>query len=550
MAVALAFLPALSNGFVIWDDDLNFTDNPVYRGLGSSQLYWMFTTLLGGHYQPLTWLTLGLDYTLWGMDARGYHATSLLLHAANAVCCYFLILALVDAATSPGGEGRPADRRERVPRWYDDPARLHAAAAAGALVFALHPLRVESVAWVSERRDVLSGLFLLVTVLAYLRAHAPALPAARRRRWKVVSLVLFLASLLSKAWGITLPVVLLILDVYPLRRPARGESLRTLLLEKVPYALLAGAAAIVAFAAQALTPEMRTVAQHGVVARLAQAAYGLVFYPVKTLLPLRLSPAYLLETPLDVTAPRYVVSTLVVIAITVAAIRWRRRAPWALASWLCYGAIVSPVLGLAQTGPQLVADRYSYLALIPLAALVAVGIGALSVGRERWVAAAATATLVVVGVLTFQQTRVWHDSLTLWNHTLALDPENHIAWTNRGWARQLGGDVASAIDDYTRAIAANPEYALAYYDRGTARDGRGDLDGAAADYSAAIALGWGDPRPFNNRGYVRHRQGDLHAAVRDYSRALAMASPDWGHRPLVEGNLARALEALASRNAR
>src|SRR5207249_5694880 len=211
-AVLVCFLPALGSQFVLWDDDMNFTDNPSYRGLSASHLRWMFTTLYGGHYQPLSWLTLGLDYTLWGMNPTGYHLTSLLLHAVNAVLFYYIVLALLRRAVAAVSASAGA-------------------AAVGALFFAIHPLRVESVAWASERRDVLAALFYLATVLAYLRM-AEEEPSGRAHRWYLVSLACFVLSLLSKAWGITLPVVLLALDVFPLRRAPR-------LREKAPYAALA-----------------------------------------------------------------------------------------------------------------------------------------------------------------------------------------------------------------------------------------------------------------------------------------------------------------------
>src|SRR5213594_3953589 len=187
-----AFLPALQNQFVNWDDKDNFLDNPHYRGLGWTHLRWMWTTHLG-HYIPLTWMTLGLDYLIWGMNPTGYHLTNLLLHAANAVLVYRLIVALV-----PGVGAR--------------------AALVGALGFAIHPLRVESVAWATERRDVLSGLFYLATVLGYLRFAEAQREGRPWRGWLAASVGCFLLSLLAKAWGITLPLVLLALDVYPLRR--------------------------------------------------------------------------------------------------------------------------------------------------------------------------------------------------------------------------------------------------------------------------------------------------------------------------------------------
>src|SRR5919198_1470565 len=190
LAVFACFLPALGSQFVLWDDDMNFTDNPSYRGLAASHLRWMFTTLHGGHYQPLSWVTLGLDYTLWGMNPTGYHLTNLLLHAMNAVLVYRLIVALV-----PGVGAR--------------------AAVVGALGFAIHPLRVESVAWATERRDVLSGFFFLATVGCYLRANPDSHADGGSRRWMHVALAVYVLSLLSKAITITLPAVLFILDIYP-----------------------------------------------------------------------------------------------------------------------------------------------------------------------------------------------------------------------------------------------------------------------------------------------------------------------------------------------
>src|SRR5690242_14971781 len=227
--VVACFLPSLGSDFVLWDDDMNFTDNPSYRGLSPAHLRWMFTTFHGGHWQPLSWMTLGLDYTLWGMNPLGYHLTNVLLHAVNALLVYRLIAALV-----PGvGAG---------------------AAAVGALLFAIHPLRVESVAWATERRDVLSGLFFLLTVLAYVR-YARARDAGRPGGIAFgASVACFALSLLAKACGVTLPLVLLVLDVYPLRRFSRRA-----LLEKVPYALLAAGAAVLAQLASNLVPAKRTL---------------------------------------------------------------------------------------------------------------------------------------------------------------------------------------------------------------------------------------------------------------------------------------------------
>ena len=196
----LIFAPALLNGFVEWDDQINFLQNAHYRGLGWTQIRWMLTSALTGHYIPLTWLSLGLDYTLWGMDPLGYHLSNILIHAANAALFYLVAFRLLGTATTLTG------------------AALRSASVTAALFFALHPLRAESVAWATERRDVLAGLFFLLTILLYLGASEAE--GGRRRRLLAGSLGCYLLALLSKSIVMTLPLVLVLLDVYPLRRLA------------------------------------------------------------------------------------------------------------------------------------------------------------------------------------------------------------------------------------------------------------------------------------------------------------------------------------------
>src|SRR5213594_2683162 len=266
-----AFLPTLQNQFVSWDDDKNFLENPHYRGLSWTHLHWMWTTHLG-HYIPLTWMTLGLDYLLWGMNPVGYHLTSLLLHVTNAVVFFFVVRRILTLALPS-----PAERSHA----------LAVSAGFAALVFAIHPLRVESVAWVTERRDVLSGLFYLLTILVYLRACEGM---ARGRGWYWLSVSLFGCALLSKSMVVNLPIVLLILDVYPLRRLGGAigwwrEPARRVWVEKFPFVLLAAAASALAVRAQSLVHSMAPLDQLSVAARLAVSAYGLSFYLWKMVKP-------------------------------------------------------------------------------------------------------------------------------------------------------------------------------------------------------------------------------------------------------------------------
>jgi protein O-mannosyl-transferase len=471
VVVAATFLPVLRNGFVDWDDQAMIVDNPFYKGFSASHLWWMFSSVAGGHYQPLSWLTLAIDHRLWGSDPLGYHLTNLLLHVANVVAFYALALAIY----------------RRLPWAQARRDALVVGATVAALFFAVHPLRVESVAWVTERRDVLSALFYLLTVLAYLRAQKAG-GADARRGWLVLSLGFMLLSVLSKAWGMTLPVVLLALDAYPLGRfGADPPTRRRVLLEKVPYAVLAVGTVLMAAHAVARDVVMHSLTEHSILSRLTQVAYGLCFYLWKTLLPVRLSPLYLLDSGLTLTEGRHLLCVLAVLAMTVVALLLHRRQPWLLVVWISFAAIVSPVLGLYQSGPQLVADRYTYLAMLPWALLLGAGAAQLwRRARPPAVVAAAVAVVGMLAVLTHRQAAVWHDAETLWSQALRVDPGNYIAYGNRGLDREARGDLSGARTDLDRAIELNPEYALAYNNRGALRKRMGDLRGAVADWEAGL----------------------------------------------------------------
>ena len=507
-AVLVSFSPVWNCDFVNWDDDRNFLDNLGYRGLSLGHLRWMFTSFAFGHYQPLSWMTLAADYTLWGMQPRGYHVTNLILHTANALLVYVLAQTLVARASGPP---TPAARM-----------RLRLAAAAAALVFAIHPLRVESVAWVTERRDVLSGFFLLLTVLTYLRM-VDARPARAWRAWFAVAFGCYVLSLLSKAWGMTLPAVLLVLDAYPLRRFTDGhDRVARIVAEKLPFLALAVVAMVLAAHAQT---EMRPLAEHGAPARAMQAAYGLVFYVWKTLLPVSLSPLYLLRPDFNPTAPVYLECAAAVVGVTLVLTRLRRQWPWALTAWLAYAVIVSPVLGVAQSGPQLVADRYTYLACLPWALLFGAAVYRLPSRHRSLGAVLVGGALLTLAALTFRQTRVWTNGGTLWDHVLRLDPTNYVANVNRGYLQLQHDDLDAALASYVAALQANPRYADAYRNRGVLRHRRGDLPGAIADYTTALEI---DPTvaAYFNRGMARQAAGDDAGGIADYTAALAGEMPN------------------------
>jgi tetratricopeptide (TPR) repeat protein len=283
--------------------------------------------------------------------------------------------------------------------------------------------------------------------------------------------------------------------------------------------------------------------------RAMHACYGLTFYVWKSLVPLRLVPAYLLDVRSDPAALRYVLSAAAVVAGGATLFALRRRWPAGLAAFACYAIVISPVLGLAQSGIQIVADRYAYVACLPLALLVAPALARLSLGIPG--AVACVVLVGVLGALTFAQASQWHDSTTLWNHTLRLHPQNWLAWNMRGLAREASGDLDGAIADFDAALAIDPAYGVAYVNRGRARVGKGDVRGAVQDWDRALALNPTAREARLNRGGARLMLGDAQGAVEDLERAV-QDSPDsasaWYN--LASAHLATGNRELAIRDCR
>jgi protein O-mannosyl-transferase len=581
VATFIAFAPSLLNQFVDWDDLENFVTNPSYRGLGVAQLKWMWTTVLLGHYVPVTWMTFGVDYLLWGMNPAGYHLANIVLHAANAAVLYFVGRRLLAAAIPPARE--------------DDQRAWRLGAALAALVFALHPLRVESVAWVTERRDVLSGLFYLVAVLAYLRdADGEPGVSLRRRPWYWVALGCFVLALLSKAIVVTLPIVLVVLDVYPLRRLGSGAggwwspAARRRCTEKIPFVLASAVVIPIALVAARAGANLVSIGNFGIVDRLAVSLYGLAFYLWKTIVPLELSPFYPLGTPVAPMSAPYIVSGLVVAAITGLVILARRRHPGLGAVWLVYVLTLLPMSGIFQNGPQVAADRYSYLPSLSLALLA--GAGAL-VAWRAWndrrpgqivaVGLTGVAALVVttLALLTWKQVGVWRDSDRLWSHALALAPSSmvfsHLADVRRqqgrwaeanelyqravqlrpdgshilvhwGIALAQQGRLGEAVERFREALRIDPDMALPHYHWGNALLTAGDLTGAIEHFREAVRLEPGSAEALSNWGRALALLGQGDAAIAKYREALAIRPAsvphyNWGNALFVAGELEEAI---------
>ncbi len=430
------FIPAITAGFVALDDPGILADTHSYRGLAADNLRWMFTATTMGHYQPLTWVSYAIDYLTWGQDPAGlwglnpigFHLTNLGLHALNAALVFLLARRLLAAASTGAGS-----------------LAIDVCAAGAALLFGMHPLRVESVAWVTERRDVLSGFFLLLAALAYLRAFPARSTAVGSRAWYAVSVALLLLSLLSKAWGMTFFVVLIVLDWFPLGRlsgPIWGwlrVPYRNVLIQKAPYAVLGVAAALTAgYATGSIRFTVLSFERWGLDARLCQAMFGLMFYVQKMLWPTRLACLYEIPSLFHL-EPRFVVAIAFTGAAALGAFALRRRLPAFTAAALTYAVILAPVLGIRQSGPQLVADRYSYLANIAWAVVIAGA--ALAWARQSGKKAAGPAIAFgcviagALGALSWHQTGFWRDSATLFKRVIDTGSDGPIA--REFYGRQL-----------------------------------------------------------------------------------------------------------------
>lgn len=514
----VAHAGVLGCDFVNWDDDLVLLRNEHVHGLSLEQVVWMFSSSHMGHYQPLTWLTYALDHAVWGPAPLPYHAMNLAWHVAVALACYALLAEMLRHRARDGG------------------ARARWLAAFGALVFAVHPLRVESVAWVTERRDVVSGLFWMLTVWSYLRAHRDG-DAPSRGRWLVLSHALLVLSLLGKAWGVTMGVVLCLVDIGLLQRHHRVGLLR-LVAEKGGYLAIGLAFAVVAALAQGSGGAKMSLDDHPWWARLVQACFGLCFYAEKTLLPFRLSPLVPFERPIDLAEARFVVTTLaVLLGSVVAALAWHRlpRTRGAIVAGLAAGVICMPVLGFLQSGPQLVADRYTYLAAVPISAAFAAWLASTGAKHSRLLAAGAVLAIGTLASLTWQQTQVWRDSLTLWQHTLRLYPDSFNAHYQHGRALQAAGDAAAAEREYVRTVELEPREHKAWYALGVLRYRRGDAAAAYQDLVQAVERGGATRDGFYMAAVAGLDVGRFDAALA-FARQACTLDPRWPHAFHVEGD--------------
>jgi len=465
LASIALYLPSFGHQFVNFDDNQYVSENPMVRGgLTLPAVRWAFTTGHASNWHPLTWLSHMLDVELSGLQPAGHHLTNVLLHATAAVALLVLTAGLT--------------------------GRIWAALFIAAL-FAAHPLHVESVGWVAERKDVLSGLLWILATGAYLwYRRRPALP-----RYLLVSL-LFAAALLAKQMPVTFPLLLLLLDWWPLgcfdpARPGAARRARELLVEKIPWFLLAAAAAVVVYQVQKNFGAMGTTTQFPAAVRTANAAVSYVWYLGAALWPARLAVVY--QHPVN-TIPGWqsLGAAAILLAVTSAAVGTVRRAPYFLVGWLWYLVALLPAIGLVQVGEQARADRYTYIPLVGIFLLAAWSVSELVARRPRLRGlAAALGAAVIFGfaLVTAAQLFYWRDGVTLFRHAVDVSPQSSLANNMLGEALGRAGRTAEASVFIAKAVELDPSRkAYLHYSSAKHYFQTMQIDKALAEYRITLEL--------------------------------------------------------------
>lgn len=511
----VVFWQVRKHDFVDFDDDVYVTRNiHVQSVITKDSIVWAFTTTREANWHPLTWLSHMVDYQLFGLDPKGHHLTSVLFHLANTLLCFLVLTRMTGA------------------NWRS---------AFVAALFALHPLHVESVAWVAERKDVLSTLFWMLTLWAYTFYVERPEP----KRYLLV-LLTFTLGLMAKPMLVTLPFVLVLLDYWPLGRfhgyqfgastlsvcaSSNNKNWRSratlLVLEKSPFFALAAVSSIVTLLAQQAGGAVKSFVVFPPTVRVANAVVSYVSYIGKTIWPHHLAPFY--PHPGN-SLPLWQVagSLLLLVCISVLLLRRAEKFPYFIVGWLWYLVTLLPVIGLVQVGEQAMADRYTYVPLLGLFIMIAWGASEFASNwpyRRIAFVLAATVMLPALAVCTSKQLSHWSNTVTLFEHTLKVTADNYFAHTQLGIAFAARGELDTAIGHYSKALQIKPDYAIAHNNLGLAWEGKGRIQEAIRSYSKALQIKPDLAGAHSNLGNALQQQGKLDEAIRNFFRALQL-KPD------------------------
>jgi Tfp pilus assembly protein PilF len=530
----IVYLTSLQNDFVGWDDGTYVVENPFIRSFNGALLKWAFFDFYASNWHPLTWISHALDYAIWGLNPLGHHLTNNILHAVNT----FLVVLLVVRLLASRQAGRLAGwQADKLTSPHDARFALIAAVTTG-LLFGIHPIHVESVAWVAERKDLLCAMFFLLSIMMYTRyvtppASPPPLTLRVGRGRYFLSLLFFTLAMMSKPMAVSLPIVLLILDWYPFNRISSLKTFRISFIEKLPFIAISIGSSILTVMAQkeAIMPmELAPLST-----RVLVGVESLIGYLWKMILPVNLIPFYPYPNP-NTVSPfflEYFVALVLVAGLTAACLIIAKKQKFWLSAWGYYVITLIPVLGIVQVGSQSMADRYMYLpSLGPFIIMGLVAAWGLSkvTTLKKWkpairlfIAVAAISTFIVLAYLTSQQTSVWKNNMELWSYVIAKEPMKvPFAYYNLGMSYDKMGQYNKALEQYDKAIALNPASYETYSIRGYVLFEMGQFDKALEDYDRAIALNPSYFEAYNNRGIAFDEMGQYINAMKDFEKAIAL----------------------------
>jgi protein O-mannosyl-transferase len=480
VAILIIYGQTFGFGFISFDDGAYVARNAtVQSGLSLQNLAWAFTTFTASNWHPLTWISFMLDCQLFGLNPGEQHAVNVLLHLASSILLFLTLHRMT---------GR---------RWRS---------ALVAAIFAVHPLHVESVAWIAERKDVLCAFFEILAIWFYASYATTSKP-----RDYALTIAAFALSLLAKPMAVTFPFVLMLIDLWPLRR-----SIRTF--EKIPMFAMSAAASFVALRAQGTTGATALV-NLPFADRLGAAIAGYLRYVAKAFWPVNLAMLY----PIQIfSLPAVIASALILIAITAVAILTFRRRPYVLAGWLWFLGTLLPVIGLIQAGFQSIADRYTYVPLIGLSIAVIWTAADLLESRPRVLATGAACIILVLTMVAYRQTAYWRDTITLYEHTLASTRDNYVIHNNLGIEFESAGRIDEAAGQFRAAVDAAPDFKDALNSLGAILEYKGDNAGAIALHRRAIAADPNYATAHLNLGHELYQAGEIPEARHELKEGLRL----------------------------
>jgi tetratricopeptide (TPR) repeat protein len=483
----IAYSPVLQHGLLAWDDDFYIKNNPLVHSINLKEI---FSQPVLGNYHPVTMLTLAIEYQLFGLNGTGYHVVNLLLHLLNVLLVFYTVFLLSDK----GG-----------------------VALVAALLFGIHPLHVESVAWVAELKDLLYAFFFLLSFIFYLKYLKNP-----QKRFYVIALLLFLVSMLSKAMAASLPVVLILTDYFKGRK-INGK----ILLEKMPFFLLAIVFGIVAIMAQKASGAADIV-DFTFLQRILFACYGFITYLFKLVFPWHLSAFYPYPVNNGANIPVYFYAYLILciglVVVVIYSLRFTKKIFFSLAF---FTATVFLVLQLLPVGNTIMADRYSYIPSIGIFYLAGEGFILLWGKKLKSTAIILLSVFTVFfSVKTYARCGVWENDLTLWTDVISQYDSIELAYYNRGNYLTRENRFEEAVRDFNKAIELKPDYTEAYNNRGNLFSNANRNEAALHDFNKAIELDPGYADAYNNRGNLFLKENRNDKAIHDFNKAIEL-NPDY-----------------------